>query len=444
MASSGGSLVKLGAGTLTLTRIVDGLAVRDGTMTVAADGLLQSGVNGTNNLAVGYVTSGIVNVAGGQFSTNQATLGWDAFGAIAVTSGTYTSQGTTSIGFNGFGDFRISGGSATASSFIVAENIGSTGSMTISGGTMSGGLRIGASGSGGLSMTSGLVSATSLTVGKSGTGTLSMSGGTITSSAALGIGASSGTGAVSVSGGSPVVGGNLLVGGLNSVINGYSSLRISGSGGAGGLVSVSGTLATVAFGGSIALTFGGTISIGSGGAGGVLASALTNNGTLIFNRADASTCGVQISETGEMIKRGSGMLSLPGTNTYSGLTTIDSGTLRIGSGRTSGVLPGDVVNNASLVFDRSNNLTYGGRISGSDSVRKNGVGRLVLSGSSPYSGLTTVGGGTLEVNGILAGTSLIQLLAGATLSGTGTIAGAATISGTHSPGATSPGTLAFN
>lgn len=444
VASSGGSLVKLGAGTLTLTRLVDGWAVRDGTTTVAAAGLLQTGVNGTNNLALGYVTSGTVSVAGGQFSTNQATLGWDALGSLAVTSGTYTSQGTTSIGFNGVGDFTIFDGSATSSSFIVAENIGSTGSVTISGGTMSGGLRIGKAGSGGLTMTSGLVSASSLTVGESGAGTLSVSGGMITSSGALSIGTSSGTGAVSVSGGSLVVGGNLLVAGLNSSLTGYGSLRVTGSDGTGGFVSVSGTLGAANFRGSIALTSGGTISIGSGGTGGVLASALANNGTLIFNRSDASTCGVQISGTGAVIKRGPGLLVMAGTNTYSGLTTIESGTLRIGGGGTTGVLPGDVVNDASLLFDRSNNLTYGGRISGSGSVRKNGAGRLVLSGSSSYSGMTTVGSGTLEVNGILAGTSLIQVLAGSTLSGTGTIAGPATISGTHSPGAASRGTQTFN
>ncbi|WP_367114104.1 autotransporter-associated beta strand repeat-containing protein [Roseicyclus sp.] len=37
-----------------------------------------------------------------------------------------------------------------------------------------------------------------------------------------------------------------------------------------------------------------------------------------------------ISGTGNLVKQGAGRLTLSGTNTYSGTTTINEGTLRIG------------------------------------------------------------------------------------------------------------------
>jgi len=139
---------------------------------------------------------------------------------------------------------------------------------------------------------------------------------------------------------------------------------------------------------------------------------------------------------------GGNTLSVTGANTYSGTTTISAGTLQVGNGGTSGTLgSGAVVNNSSLVFNRSDN--YGGSISnaisGSGSLTVMG-GSLTLSASNTYSGLTTVSGGTLAVNGSIAGA--LQVDAGATLKGSGSIAGAATIAGTHGPG-NSPGIQSF-
>jgi fibronectin-binding autotransporter adhesin len=472
VASSGGSFTKLGSGTITLNNtVIDSDAALDLPTTVFA-GMLQTGSNGGNNLRIGNSAAGTVTVVGGEFKTNIAYVGYNAPGAITVSSGTFIARGTAYVGFNstGSGTLSVTGGSTTLFSLSVAENTGSLGTMTMSGGTVGlspsvgTSIRIGASGTGSLALsdgslsggdiligsrsdgvgsatvTGGTLTVTSLVVGNSGQGSLTILGGLVSSSGRGDIGFNSGaTGSVAVTGGTLAVG-SLFVGRTGG---GTATLSISGSQGTGGFVSVSGTLSSSPTG-SIVLASGGTLSIGSGGAAGVLASALVNDGTLIFNRSDAGTCGVVISGSGAVIKRGAGMLVMAGANTYSGLTTIESGTLRIGGGGTSGVLPGDVVNDASLLFDRSNNLTYSGRISGSGSVRKNGSGRLVLSGSSSYSGMTTVGSGTLEVNGILASTSLVQALAGSTLSGTGTIAGPATISGTHSPGAASRGTQTFN
>ena len=53
-----------------------------------------------------------------------------------------------------------------------------------------------------------------------------------------------------------------------------------------------------------------------------------------------------------------------GNLTVSGATTINNGTLTIGNGGTTGALIGDITNNATLVFNRSNDITYSGSISG--------------------------------------------------------------------------------
>jgi autotransporter-associated beta strand protein len=63
---------------------------------------------------------------------------------------------------------------------------------------------------------------------------------------------------------------------------------------------------------------------------------------------------------GSLIKVGTGTLTLTGSNTYTGGTTISGGTLQIGSGGTTGSIVGTVVDNAALVFDRSDAFTLMG------------------------------------------------------------------------------------
>ena len=91
-----------------------------------------------------------------------------------------------------------------------------------------------------------------------------------------------------------------------------------------------------------------------------------------------------------------GKVIFSGNNTYTGLTTINSGaSLQIGSGGTSGSIVGDVVNNGILGFNRSNALSYAGSISGAGSLTQLGSGALTLSGTNSYTGGTTVSSGSL-------------------------------------------------
>lgn len=97
----------------------------------------------------------------------------------------------------------------------------------------------------------------------------------------------------------------------------------------GGLVTVTGTLSTGTYG-TINLSPGGTLQIGTGSTTGVLGvSALTNNGTLIFNRSNASTYSGIVSGSGALTKVGSGTLTLSGSNTFTGTTSIQQGVLAI-------------------------------------------------------------------------------------------------------------------
>ncbi|EDQ2470459.1 autotransporter outer membrane beta-barrel domain-containing protein [Salmonella enterica subsp. enterica] len=91
----------------------------------------------------------------------------------------------------------------------------------------------------------------------------------------------------------------------------------------------------------------------------------------------------------------SGTLILNGAMTAKG-ATVDSGTtLQIGNGGTLGAFNGDIVDNGTLTFNRSDASAYGSVISGSGNVIKQGGGELTLSNNNSYSGGTTIAEGTL-------------------------------------------------
>jgi fibronectin-binding autotransporter adhesin len=145
-------------------------------------------------------------------------------------------------------------------------------------------------------------------------------------------------------------------------------------------------------------------------------------------------CGCVIPGSGaSLVKIGTGTLTLSGTNTYTGGTTITAGTLQLGDGGATGSILGDVVNNATLAFNRSNANIYqfDGAISGSGAVQQNGPGTTTLTAVNTFAGPTTISAGTLA----LSGTGSIANSSGVTANGTfdisGTTAGASikTLSG---------------
>jgi autotransporter-associated beta strand protein len=154
-----------------------------------------------------------------------------------------------------------------------------------------------------------------------------------------------------------------------------------------------------------------------------------------------------LSGAGGLTKSGSFTLTLGGANTYAGGTTINGGTVVIGPG---GALPGNVANNGVLRFSPTSDTTYAGVVSGSGNFIKNGTGTLTLTGTSTYSGSTSVETGTLQVTGQI-GASAITVANNATLGGSGQLGdgtgGSLTVQsgGTVRPGDdSSVGTLTLN
>lgn len=152
----------------------------------------------------------------------------------------------------------------------------------------------------------------------------------------------------------------------------------------------------------------------------------------------SATIVAELTGASRLVKNDLGTLILTGANSYTGGTTVANGTLQIGNGGASGSITGDVLNNATLVFNRSNDFTFAGALTGNGAIRQIGSGKTDLTGNSNgFVGVTTIESGTLAVNGQLGGA--LDVLAGGRLQGSGTV-GNTVVSGVIAPG-NSIGTL---
>ena len=126
-----------------------------------------------------------------------------------------------------------------------------------------------------------------------------------------------------------------------------------------------------------------------------LVTDVTDNATLVFDQAvDGIYAGI-VSGSGNLVKQGTGALTLSDTSRYTGGTTITAGTLQIGNGGTTGSIIGDVANDGVLAFDRSDDVAFTGKVSGTGSLVQQGAGTLTLTGANSYTGGTTITAGTL-------------------------------------------------
>ncbi len=149
----------------------------------------------------------------------------------------------------------------------------------------------------------------------------------------------------------------------------------------------------------------GALQIGSGGAAGSLPlyGNVTDNATLIFNSTGSHNLSGVISGTGQLIKRGSGLLKLLGNNTYIGITTIDSGAvLQVGElGLGATMASPAIIDNGTFIL-AAVNATNSANISGTGLLVKRisnvqNQGPVTLTGTNTYAGGTFIEGGTLVI-----------------------------------------------
>ncbi len=453
VVSGSGTLGKQGAGTLTLTgnsTYSGGTTISGGTLRIGNGGATGSiSGNISNNAALVFNRSNAVTFA--DVISGSGTLEKQSTGVLSLT-GANTYTGLTSI--NG-GTLMLSGdGSIAASSGVTLAD---TASAYLDIAFTTSGTSIKALNGGGSSGGNVLLGSKTLTIDGGGTyaGEISGAGGSLTKT---GAGTLTLTGSNIYNGGTTISGGTLQIGngGTSGSISGNvinnAALIFSRSNALtfAGDISGSGTLEKQGAG-TLTLTgdnthsggttiSNGTLQIGNGGASGSISGDVTNNAALIFSRSNAQTFAGDISGSGTLEKQGADTLMLTGDNTYSGGTTISSGTLRIGDGGTAGAIVGDVANSGALIFDRSDALNFGGEISGSGSVTQAGAGMLTLTGVNTYTGTTTVAGGKLAVNGAIAA-SAVTVQSGGTLGGSGTVGATTVQSGGHLAPGNSVGTL---
>jgi autotransporter-associated beta strand protein len=144
---------------------------------------------------------------------------------------------------------------------------------------------------------------------------------------------------------------------------------------------------------------------------------ILNDAALTFDQSGTGQFAGDISGVGSVTKLGDGNLTLSGINTYTGGTTISTGTL---TGNTES-LTGSIINNASLVFNQTtNDGIYAGLITGTGSLIKQGNRSLTLTNSNSYKGSTTISAGTLigdsnslssEIGNIVNNASLVYFSA---------------------------------
>ena len=94
----------------------------------------------------------------------------------------------------------------------------------------------------------------------------------------------------------------------------------------------------------------------------------------------------------------SSVIYLTNSNTYTGNTTINSGTLQLGTGGTTGdvAFSSAIADNGTLIINHSNAVSLSQNITGTGGLTQAGSGTTTLTGTNAYD-VTTISAGTLQV-----------------------------------------------
>ena len=384
-----GNLTKSGSGTLVL----GGANQNDGTITVNA-GILEI----SDQYSLGSSSGGTVVADGASLKITDA---------ITITNESLTLNGN---GVSNGGALQAANTSGTITLTGSATTLGSDTTINIDDGNLTFGGRITAGannydltitgGDGTIRPSGGLV-LNSGTLTMSATGTFfaenssTYSGGTTVTAGAIQYGNNDafGTGDITMTGG-------------KFYTSDASDFTIDEN------LNLQGSITLGNSGDSNAITFSGT-------------NTLTGNTTASIDSAVSMAAIDDGSNTYNLIKSGSGTLTLTGSNGYDGTTTISAGTLTVtgtldnntavtvSSGATYDVdasdtissLAGagtiDIASSQTLTAGNSSDQEISGTITGSGTFNKNGTGKLTLSGTGTDVGSIIVSNGTIEVSGQL-------------------------------------------
>lgn len=355
-----------------------------------------------NYSGTGWVT-GKFNVQGGvTFNTS---------GPMSGFTNQYVGVADTVAGTN----WNMNAGTAitaASSALFLGNGVGSSGTVVMNGGTATfgngtnGSINVGAGFNG----------------NGDGTGTLTINGGSMNAGATgMKIGnAKTGVGVVSLNGGTLTSAGSISLGAGTA----------AGTGGSGTINFNGGTLASA-----------GTITVGS--------TLLTNvnNGGAIFDSTGSITVASNLvaAGAGGVTKNGAGILSLTGTNTFTGTVAVNAGTLSVGSATAipdfskvavasgaflafnlptfssasiaASIAPVTFQPGAGVGLDVATGAvqTYSDALGGFTNFIKTGAGTLTLAGANTYTGTTTVAQGVLSQSSVasIANSSGLVLGSGA-------------------------------
>lgn len=339
--SGAGGLNKSGSGTLTLSganTYTGGTVVGAGTLSVAG-----SISHSSSNTVVGSESGddATLSISGTSFVENAFGILGDqpgSTGTVNVSGGTWTNSVNLAIGVSGTGILNLTGGSISNVNSGIGVFANSTGTVNVSGGTWTNAvnLNVGFAGNGTLNLSSGSISDNDAFLGvePGGSGTANVSGGTWTNFDQLQIG-DGGTGMLNLTGGTvksflTTVGrtdtaqGTLTLGNIGGVPGILETFQITKGAGTG-TVTFDGGLLRSTTENQPELFDGfepGDISLGSGG------------GIFDTNGFDVST-SYGLSGVGGLQKFGTGSLTLSGSNTYLGSTTVKAGILQLDGSTTS-------------------------------------------------------------------------------------------------------------
>ncbi|MGC3956845.1 MAG: autotransporter-associated beta strand repeat-containing protein [Verrucomicrobiota bacterium] len=363
--------------------------------------------------------------------TKVGTGNWTLSGANTYTGGTIVDGGTLTV--------NNTSGSGTGSGSVTVN----TGATLAGTGIISGATTVASGGTN--------------SPGNNGIGTLTVNN-SITlaagSTTRIEINKTSGTKDLLDASGALTYGGTLIVANLSGTLTNGDSFKIFDGGSYGGFFATTNlpTLAPDLMWYTGALTTSGTISVvstnftapqtitwaGDGTANvwdvstlnwlgtNALPRAFANGDTVTFNNSGSTAPAVNLTAnvapaamtvnssvnytltgsgalTGGMglTKSGTGRLTVAnmGANTFSGSTTISAGSLQLGdSVSVNGNLPGNIVNNATLIFANPNAQSWSSVFAGSGTLVKQAAGTLtVTSTNSSYAGNVIIGGGAITL-----------------------------------------------